>query len=255
MKQDQWNFSVWVTTATSSIHYGPDRKAVSKELRDHLDDAYEALLAAGHTPAEATQKALDAMGSAEEIAPQLAKLHKPWLGYAYRLVKVCAILVLTFSLFLWAVDGISFAHSWLSAKNFDSLPANYGALDYYAHPGVHDSTDGLYFEVAEAGYSKAKQEFYFQLDVIHLPVMRHTSVTTLIWAIDSNGNYYPCRAEAQYQDIPKVTYGGLSSTGLITHYLMLILDFDCSAQWVELHYDRDGRDLVLRIDLTGGEEG
>ena len=28
---------------------------------------------------------------------------------------------------------------------------------------------------------------------------------------------------------------------------------DDNAQWVELHYDRDGRDIVLRIDLTGGE--
>lgn len=245
----------WCQKATEQIRYKPDRKAVAAELMAHMEDAYEAQLADGYTPAEATQKTLEAMGSAEEIAPQLAKLHKPWLGYAYSLVKVCAILVLTFSLFLCAANGVSFVHNWLSAKNFDSLPANYGALDFYAHPGVHDSTDGLYFEVVEAGYSKSKNEFYFQLDVIHLPIMRHTSVTTLIWAIDSNGNYYPCRAEAQYQDIPKVTYGGLSSTGLITHNLMLILDFDCSAQWVELHYDRDGRDLVLRIDLTGGEKG
>lgn len=32
-------------------------------------------------------------------------------------------------------------------------------------------------------------------------------------------------------------------------------NLDPEAQWVELRYDRDGRDVRLRIDLTGGEPG
>lgn len=36
-------------------------------------------------------------------------------------------------------------------------------------------------------------------------------------------------------------------------YEMELTDFlSQDAQWIDLHYDRAGRDMVLRIDLTGG---
>lgn len=248
------DFEAWCAEAAAQIRYKPDRKAVEAELMAHLEDAREAHIQSGDSPADARKKALASMGRAGDIAPQLAKLHKPWLGYLGTLAKLCAICALAFSLFRWSVSGISFAHNWISAKHFDSLPANYGELDHYAHPLVHDSTDGVYFEVAEAGYRKLDKEFYFLLDIIYLKEP-DLNILAHIWAIDSNGNYYASRAEARYRDIPKVTSSGRSGSGLITHYSMKILDFDCAAQWVELHYDRDGRDVVLRIDLSGGEEG
>ena len=52
----------------------------------------------------------------------------------------------------------------------------------------------------------------------------------------------------------EIMRGNFHATGLWTsEYEASISEVDRSASWIELRYDRDGRDVRLRIDLTGGE--
>ena len=77
------------------------------------------------------------------------------------------------------------------------------------------------------------------------------------YAVDDLGNYYWSSND------PEVIYtwqtlrslrGNFHATGLWTsEYEAFIASVDPAASWVELRYDRDGRDVRLRIDLTGGE--
>ena len=85
------NFSLWCQKATEKIRYSPDRRVVCQELMDHLEDHRDALMKQGLTREEAERKSLDAMGSAEEIAPQLGAIHKPWLGYLFSTVRAIAV--------------------------------------------------------------------------------------------------------------------------------------------------------------------
>ena len=73
------------------------------------------------------------------------------------------------------------------------------------------------------------------------------------WAEDSAGNYYYSFYEAY--DSEKHVRGNNYRTGLFTEtYEMWLSGYEGEdLQWVDLHYDRSGRDLVLRIDLTGGD--
>ena len=247
-------FLIWCQAATEKIRYGPDRKAVSQELMAHLEDHRDALMAQGMSKEEAERKAVTAMGSASEIAPQLAAIHSPWLGYLLSIVRAATVITALFTIFYCMVTLGSFAHNIVSANRFDSLPANFGPLDYYDHPNVRDASDGRYYQVTEAGYSKAEAELYAEIRTIYWPHFRYMNGFVDFWAVDSFGNYYVSIREAAYDDIPRIKRAGYATSECIAHYTFILSDFHCEAEWVELHYDRDGRDIVLRIDLTGGGE-
>ena len=100
----------------------------------------------------------------------------------------------------------------------------------------------------------AGDTLYIELRTTWWPWMQKSSILRYFWAVDSLGNRYASSAEAHYADTPKVKYsGGFYSQGFGSSSLEII-HFDAEAEWVELRYDRDGRDIVLRIDLTGGGE-
>lgn len=71
--------------------------------------------------------------------------------------------------------------------------------------------------------------------------------------MDDLGNYY-CASYEAAPGVPAVQ-SSMYHTGPLTylHDLYLTDYTSQDAQWIELHYDRAGRDLVLRIDLTGGD--
>lgn len=86
----------WLDTAVAGIRFGPDRKAVRAELHAHLEDktADFQRIFPDISPEEAEARAVEEMGDAAEIGKELARLHKPWLGYLWRASKwVAAALV------------------------------------------------------------------------------------------------------------------------------------------------------------------
>ena len=76
----------WLDTATKAIRFGPDRRAVRAELEAHLED--KALdfqrIFPNLTREEAQERAAAEMGDPAEIGKELAKVHKPWLGWLWR---------------------------------------------------------------------------------------------------------------------------------------------------------------------------
>ena len=97
MEQDNGHpVAQWLDKATEGIQFGPDRKAVRAELDGHLDDKIQDLqrIFPDLSAWEATQMALSGMGDPEEIGRELAKLHKPWLGYLWRASQITLGVVL-----------------------------------------------------------------------------------------------------------------------------------------------------------------
>lgn len=246
-------FIDWCKSATSQIRYKPDREAVFGELMDHLEDHREVLIQQGMAYAEAEKMALEAMGDAKEIAPQLKAIHKPWLGRLCSVVRFTAIAASIWAVISWASIGISFASRIIEANNFDSLPANFAPLDYYAHPETTDSSDGYQFQISEIGYNYERGKLYYEFRISHWPWLKRAGVYHQFWAVDSFGNIYDS-VEGTHSQNPRIFSHGGSATGCIASYYMVIEEFDCDAEWVELHYDRDGRNIVLHIDLNGGGE-
>ena len=96
----------WLDAATKSIRFGPDRKEVRAELEAHLED--KALdfqrIFPDLTEEEARERAAAEMGDPEEIGKELAKVHRPWLGYVWRVSQV--LLGLTILSFLAEVGTL-----------------------------------------------------------------------------------------------------------------------------------------------------
>lgn len=78
--------SSWLNTAVSGIRFGPDREQVRGELADHIEDKIIGLRRAfpDIPEEEAQERVLSAMGDPETLKAELAKVHKPWLGWLWK---------------------------------------------------------------------------------------------------------------------------------------------------------------------------
>lgn len=93
--EDRRNWDGWLDEATGGIRFGPDRRAVRAELEAHLEDktADLARIFPDMPPEEARDQALEGMGDPAEIGKELAKLHRPWLGYLWQASRWAAWLL------------------------------------------------------------------------------------------------------------------------------------------------------------------
>ena len=86
----------WLETATAGIPFGPDRRAVRRELEEHLEDKARDLqrIFPDLTREAALERACAGMGDAAEVGRALARVHRPWLGYLWRASQVLLALAL-----------------------------------------------------------------------------------------------------------------------------------------------------------------
>lgn len=273
----------WVFRACSHIRFKPDRGPAEEELLAHLEDRAEAILKEdGMTVSEAEQQALAAMGDADEVGRQLAAVHRPWLGYLWlwsrRALVVCVAVV------IWAAFGFSERNDFGLYVATDELrywqDESGGYSDYYDHvedmthtelaPDCVDESDGYTFTVPAAAVHRAApsrdEEGKILTEYTHLTLtvcatMRFPSLEGCVsfrdfYAVDDLGNVY-----ISYNQAARATWNGqkvlLGDHGPIDPWTCLyqakLTSMDPDAKWVELRYDREGRDIRLRIDLTGGK--
>ena len=131
------NADYWLDTATSKIRFTPDRKAVRRELQDHLEDRMEAGKARGLSPYEAETAATAAMGDPVALAEELGRIHSPWWGRLWRLSQ-------------WALAIV------LLATVFSAVPRLREYLQYqmYDPPFPFSAEEGSYTREYYADYTK-----------------------------------------------------------------------------------------------------
>ena len=276
-----YHFKVWCEKAVSGIRFPPDRGTVYRELMAHLEDHCDALVEQGLERETAEKLALEAMGDAMVIAPQLAAIHRPFWGFFLRVTRVvlvlvaCAALIALFP-FLRNHDysrldrsdifGTVEQVSW-QYEDAASAPYRTKIRLFHAEPNQTVRSDGYTLTLTQAAWwhSEFTDEnglpdegdyFYFQIEVFNpLPWVDHPEFKNWIWAEDSLGNHYYGFYENGYSREPTVV-GNDYHTGPLTYTLDMWLSNFCSqeAEWIDLHYDRSGRNIVFRIDLTGGGE-
>ena len=137
MRPDMDPVGKWLDAATRAIRFGPDRKSVRAELSAHLED--KALdfqrIFPDMTQEEAQARAAAEMGDPMEIGKELARLHRPWLGYLWRVSQVvlglaCLSLLWSGMVFYSAFsvdDGQVFLELW----DVDGLPMTNEAVERY----------------------------------------------------------------------------------------------------------------------------
>ena len=116
--------SVWVEEATRKIRFGPDRKAVGRELAAHIEDLREKYEAQGLSPYDAEMKATAEMGDPADIAEDLGRLHRPYLGWLWRLSQ-------------WALGITAVIAAFLVIPYLFSLPSNFPTY----HPQLPEAVE------------------------------------------------------------------------------------------------------------------
>lgn len=273
-----FKFQNWCRKAVSRIVYVPDRITVGRELYHHLQDCCEEYLAQGLSQEEAENRALEAMGPAENIAPELGALHRPFWGLFHQATKrtlgiLAAAAALCFATYLLCSFVLFETYSKPTYTRFNpytdqSVSDQAGQLDrlLYAAPDTTVISDGYRITLTQyalwdsryidnKGKSQQEQLLYFQLKVTNpLPWSAHTDIGRWFWAQDDLGNHYYAAYENGSMGTNSIE-GNWYHTGPLTYqHNMWLSDFiSQDARWIDLHYNRDGRDLVLRISLTGGD--
>ena len=249
------NFTRWCQTATEQIRYKPDRKAVSEELMGHLEDAYDTCIAKGLTPAEAQQKVLANMGSAEEIAPQLGSIHRPFLGRFCKIVSVLAVIVLVFELFgvmllVWIGQSITNESEFEKpvgyvAPYFSKQESETGRRIYYAKPKPRARANGytIYAKRLSIWEYADHNTIYLEIAVNHGLFVGDLNQHNLFSVYDNNGNTLGMW-------VYESTNGATTQTNIWrTNYSP-----DQTIEWIEIRCTRDGEDVILlHIDVNGGE--
>lgn len=263
-----WKLTQWCVYATDQIRYSPDRKAVHEELRQHLDDRSEDFLAKGFSGEEAIEKTLDAMGDPAELAPLLAQIHRPFWGYAQDVCKwmfrIAAFLAILFTIWYTVNHPPNFRYS---QPDDDGWYRTIAERPYPNITYVHHDTSGAVLR--DSGYSlslikamtveytdKSYEPLYFQIRVqTPFPWQRSPEIGALLWAEDSLGNRYATYLEGRSSNSNYHVYTYFLHTAPLTYvYEGEIRGLpDNGVSWVDIHYSRDGRDMVWHIDLTGGD--
>ena len=89
----EFSLDQWLDTAVRGIRFGPDRRAVRAELYGHLEDKIADLrrIFPDLKREEAEDMALSQMGDPDAIGRELARLHRPWLGYLWRVSRWASV--------------------------------------------------------------------------------------------------------------------------------------------------------------------
>lgn len=118
----------WLDTATRGIRFKPDRAAVRRELEAHLEDKRADLqrIFPDLSRQEAEAWALASMGDPEALGRELAKIHRPWLGYLWRISQWAAGIAICFALVFLLVTSMDFwpaqhQDSWLGSMGMEGF--------------------------------------------------------------------------------------------------------------------------------------
>jgi hypothetical protein len=279
------NWSDWAARVVRHIRFFPDREGVEQELLGHLEDKTEDILGQKQIPTEDAERlALETMGDADELGRQLNKVHNAWLGYLWLLSKwalIACLVAVVFAFCLFCDDGYLVRdddENWM-----DSLVERQNVADYaqYQHitrltQSCVDESDGYIFTVPEVmvwyneGYTVSGEDegevYSYEMAEntgLYLTVRARTRLPDLhgckgfygFYAVDDRGNVYE-NVLAFSEDgtvMPRLTGNVVMTSLWSSEYRAYIPSVDPEAAWVELRYDRDGRDVQLRVDLTGGE--
>ncbi len=255
---DKMDMSGWLHTAVAGIRFRPDREAVAAELREHIEDKTADLMRIfpDMTEEEARERALSQMGDPEEIGKELAKIHKPWLGYLWRASQV----VLGAVLLLAVIVGANYIGGGYTGwfKPGEGLPMDWEgcSVTELEHWEGRIKMDGYTLTMSRAA-------LYSWEDSRELGVALRT-VSPYFWdregrfyeqvsAVDSLGNRYPSYY-SQYvrRETENWNYLHGISDGhgpFRQDYILWVEELPPEAEWVRLEYNWMGHEFSMTVEL------
>ena len=269
------DFARWCESAVSGIRFKPDRAQVYDELYAHLEDRCAAMTDAGVAEDEAVKQTLAAMGSAAEVAEQLEQIHRPFWGRLLRFSRWLLLIAAVLAAFIalpWLRGLALVTPGDLAATlpyygNTEGFDPNHAKHIWTVESAARASSDGYRFSLRRAdGWLTQRADILGETaaDSVDLtvesfnlrPWARFSYVQYEFYAVDSLGNRYEAYRDSWRDGSkPMLLWTGSINTGVctVTHICSLMGYCSQGAEWIELRYDRAGRDVRLRVYLPGGD--
>lgn len=290
MKDRPYSRLSWMDTATRGIRFGPDRDVVRQELTEHLEDKIADLkrFYPEMSDRDAEQRALAQMGDAEEIGREMARIHKPWLGYLWRFSQAMLLLVVL----MFAVGLKEHAENywfeqlktdWRYSREFQIIEGvlygnnptadlegtNFGREDWsdrerlalYPELNQEQRLGEATVTLSQAALwrdTEYKHSLYAQVNIAYdKPWEKSKLLSTYLQAEDSLGNHYGYELILRENG---ATQKGMGALGWKRHWdgytwNFIISELPENAEWVRFTYGlRPNADFSFVIDLTGEVE-
>jgi len=242
-----------VDAVCECVRFRPDWKAIAKELRGHYEDRCQELLDLGCPPEPAEQRALEAMGNAQEVGHALDEVHKPWLGWLWEasrwLARALAVLALVtlFHTIGWETlvqrtrDELSWEEPPAAAAKAE---LEHGTL--WAAPGAVTEQDG---------HTTAEIRLWLQMRD-PLRVDRYYGFRNWMLSYrDELGNLLTLETGDDAMLWPASRYwqnDGVGINGWTRYQRTVKLVLDGPPEWAEVSYPLSGQDWALRVEWEAG---
>ncbi len=262
----------WILAATGHIRFPPDRKAVAEEIRASYEDHRDALLAAGETRDRASFLALQALGDPDEAGELLAQVHRPWLGWAWKIsrwaaVAVSLLLFVAILRLMW--EGLPSSYNFRSSVPDPVLQAESkdGPFSLVSRgSGVGSAKIGHYsFRVEDAQILRYEDEgeCAFLLLNVRYPFWLHPpfALSYRLSAEDSTGRIFAKAHESGGLILPSWQTDGdpyvwpniyAQSPGQASYWVAL-LGIQGVPEWISLQYDHGGHRFSLTARFEESE--
>lgn len=138
-------FIRWRDRVLKQVRFKPDRKAIREELNGHYEDKVADLERLGYDRKLAESRALETMGDAVEIGKAFDKVHKPWLGWLWKVTTWLAVLaIVAVVINAWIFQG------WAQIKeqmDFSELATDYEGTDgpFHVSPDKREEYERIYW--------------------------------------------------------------------------------------------------------------
>lgn len=243
-------FQIWVDAVCEQVRFRPDRKGIARELRVHYEDHVRDLLRLGRPQELAKERALAAMGNAQEVGRALDRVHKPWLGWLWEVSRwlLRALAALALVTLFWTTGWDSLARRTMDELAWEEPPASavkveleHGTL--WAAPGDVTEEEGhtvaevrLWIKMrdplgAEPWYGIRSWFLTWRDDRGELPLYKRDNAS---WTWPES-RYWDYNAEA-------------ASSGWTRFRRTVKLVVDGPPPWAEISYPLSGRDWALRVE-------
>ena len=263
MAQHNDNLQKWLAAAVAGIRFRPDRAAVEQELREHIEDKTADLLRIfpGMTEAEAEERALSGMGDPEEVGRELAKIHRPWLGYLWQFSRVLPkILLAVLAVSLLFSTQLTTGQWFYDGGQSEELLWQDG-LVALEPDGRTVALEGDWITMERAVLDRENRRVGVELR-LRSPFFweENTGLRYLLSAVDDRGGRHPSYTEfwadglnPEDKPINFVLPQGGEKWPFRQDYIFWIQEVNPAARWLRLEYDWMGRQFDFVIDLEVAE--
>ena len=137
------NYGQWQGEVLKHIRFKPDRPAIETELTAHYMDHVADLERIGYEPELARERALAAMGDAEEVGRGLDRAHSAALGWLWQASRVLAVMMVVLALVLGVIE-----QQWTELENAVFF-GEHETYRNYGYVGASEENRHLYTLVDE----------------------------------------------------------------------------------------------------------